>query len=445
MANMGSQDPEGSPLLGQLGGGTTVQRHATEAAGRDGASASHSLNGVAQTSLLIIANLAGAGILSLPKAINGAGIATGTAMVVAAALLSAYTADILSRCYDIINLRERQGDGKAGAEGGDSGGAGSFFARSPYACIGQAAAGAAGAAAVTIAQFMTQFSVMVVFFLICGINIHTLAPSHPPLFYSLICTAALTPLMLLRPSHVWGTALLAIIATTILVVVIIVLCATNAPHDAHTPMPTVTFSSLGTSFGVILFGFGGHAILPALQATMANPTPARFRRAIFLSFATCTVIYLSTAIASVVRLGGTVSGDVLTNFDGSVANDVGLVSVTAHLLFAAVTVHIPVGQILDHYCGATDLSARQVAIRLATMTLVALVIWAAGDRFFCVIGLVGGTFSNAMIFIYPPWFFLKLADAEHRTPALKLKLLTIMAIGTAGMISALIGAVQSCE
>ena len=251
--------------------------------------------------------------------------------------------------------------------------------------------------------------------------------------------------MLLRPSHVWGTALIAIIATAILVVVIIVLCATDAPHDPRTPPPAVTFSTLGTSFGVILFGFGGHAILPALQATMADPTPARFRRAILLSFGVCTVLYLSTSIASVARLGGTVSGDVLTNFRRGVANDFGLVSVTAHLLFAAVTVHIPVGQILDHYCGATELGARQIGIRVTTMTLVALVIWAAGDRFFCVIGLVGGTFSNAMIFIFPPWFYLKLLDPEHRTAALWVRLVGIMAIGTAGMVSALIGAVHSCE
>ena len=108
---------------------------------------------------------------------------------------------------------------------------------------------------------------------------------------------------------------------------------------------------------------------------MANPTPARFRRAILFSFAVCTVLYLSTSIASVARLGGTVTGDVLTNFRRGVANDFGLVSVTVHLLVAAVTVHIPVGHILDHDCGATELyklgarqlGTRQLRIRVTTM------------------------------------------------------------------------------
>ena len=72
-------------------------------------------------------------------------------------------------------------------------------------------------------------------------------------------------------------------------------------------------------------------------------------------------------------------------------------------------------------------------------------IWAACDRFFCVIGLVGGAFSNAVTFIFPSWLYLKLLDAEHWTAALQARLVGIMAIGTAGMVSALIGAVLSCE
>jgi len=248
---------------------------------------------------------------------------------------------------------------------------------------------------------------------------------------------------MLRPAHVWGTALFAILASVILVVVIIILCATDAPHDPYTDTPPVTFSTFGTAFGVILFGFGGHAILPALQATLEEPTPARFRHAIILSFSVCTCMYLSTSISSVLRLGGTIGDDVLTNFSGAM-NDFGLVAVTAHLLFAAVTVHIPLGQIMDHYAGAADMSIKQVVIRVLTMALVAVVVWAVGHHFYCVIGLVGGTCNNAMIFIYPPWFYLLLMDPHERTPLVVAKMVAIMAIGTGGMVSALNGAVSDC-
>ena len=73
-------------------------------------------------------------------------------MVVFAAVLSAHTADILSRCFDLINQREKERGTTRGGGEREEGGQSSFFARSPYACIGQAAAGRAGAAAVTIAQ-----------------------------------------------------------------------------------------------------------------------------------------------------------------------------------------------------------------------------------------------------------------------------------------------------
>lgn len=414
-------------------------------------------NGIAQTAVLIIANLAGAGILSLPKAIQGAGITAGAVMVVCSALLSGYTADVLSRCYTItlrqssvVEHKEKNAGGSGGGDEEEDRESDSFMTRSPYAAIGQHAVGKVGAVAVTVCQFATQFSVMVVFFLIAGINLNKLVPKHSPLFYSLVCTGSLTPLMLLRPGHVWGTAVMAILATVILVGVIIGLCASDAPHDPHTPLPKVTFPSLGTAFGVILFGFGGHAILPALQATMKDPTPARFRQALFWSFSICTAMYLSTSIASVSKLGGTVSGDVLTNFESGVTNSFGLVSVTLHLLFAAVTVHIPVGQMIDHYCNASDFSLKQICIRTITMALVGLVIWVAGDHFFCVIGLVGGTCSNAMIFIFPPWFYLKLLEKGGKqqkaaSVLMKLKMGVIMFIGTAGMVSTLIGAVGSCK
>ena len=407
-------------------------------------------NGVVQTALLVIANCAGAGLLSTPKAVNQAGLAGGIVLILFAATLSAYTADILGRCYAIIERQGMQPNGAGGEAGGTSDKSCShnhqaaFFARSPYASVAQHAAGRAGAIAVTAAQVTTQFSVMVLFFLISGVNLHKLCSSHTSLFFSLVCCVSLAPLMLLRPGHVWGTAVFAILASVILVVVVIVLCATGAKHDQYIPPPPVTFSSLGSAFGVILFGFGGHAILPALQAAMHNPTPARFRQSIGWSFGLCTAMYLGTAVSSVLTLGGAVSGDVLTNFSGNV-NDFGLIAVTTHLLFAAVTVHIPLGQIVDHYAGVvSDFSGRQVALRAVTMALVAAVIWIVGDRFYCVIGLVGGTCNNAMIFIFPPWFYYCLTPASERSKTLLTCMGSIVFVGTAGMVSALIGAADTC-
>ena len=95
---------------------------------------------------------------------------------------------------------------------------------------------------VTFSQIATQFSVICLFLLISGVNLNKLAPSSTPLFWSLACAAALSPLMLLRPGHVWATAIFAIAASLILVVVVIVLCATDAPHSPpYSPLPTVTF------------------------------------------------------------------------------------------------------------------------------------------------------------------------------------------------------------
>ena len=76
---------------------------------------------------------------------------------------------------------------------------------------------------------------------------------------------------------------------------------------------------------------------------------------------------------------------------------------------------------------------------------VAAVIWLVGSHFYCVIGIVGGTCNNAMIFIFPPWFYFRLMPAEERTPFMCFKLGATVLIGTAGMISALVGAADSCR
>lgn len=96
-------------------------------------------------------------------------------MVVCSALLSGYTADVLSRCYTItlrqssvVEHKEKNAGGSGGGDEEEDRESDSFMTRSPYAAIGQHAVGKVGAVAVTVCQFATQFSVMVVFFLIAG-------------------------------------------------------------------------------------------------------------------------------------------------------------------------------------------------------------------------------------------------------------------------------------
>ena len=46
-----------------------------------------------------------------------------------------------------------------------------------------------------------------------------------------------------------------------------------------------------------------------------------------------------------------------------------------------------------------------------------------------------------MIFIFPPLFYLRLAQSDILTPGMILRLVSVMVIGTAGMVSTLIGTI----
>lgn len=420
-------------------------------------------NNVTQTVILIVAEMAGGGILSFPKAVSGAGLWLGLVLVLIAGLVSAYTGEILARCYamtkqrraafavpvwttnsiclvaaDLENQTKNAGKTKSEVEHDT---AGSYLERSPYACIAGEACGNAGVFAVTGSQIITLIGVSVVFLLISGINLNMLFPQHSALFYSMVCTLLIAPLTLLRPGHVWGTAIIAVIASVALAIVIIILCATDTTAaGSYTPLPTPTFATFGQSFGAILFGFGGHALFPALQSTMKKPE--QFRYAIGNAYFIVLTMYISVSAVAVTTFGGSTESNILQSFTESGLQKFGIVAVTAHLLFAVITIQLPVGQILDHCFHVNKhLGVRHVCVRVATMGLTAVTLWGLQSKFFCVIALIGGTTTNLMTLVFPSLFYLLLLEPEERTLKVGIVQGAIILLGLAALVLSLWGAI----
>jgi vesicular inhibitory amino acid transporter len=255
----------------------------------------------------------------------------------------------------------------------------------------------------------------------------------------------LAPLTLLPPGHVWGTAIIAVGSSIALAIVIIILCYTDASATAYKPVPTPTFTSFGQAFGAILFGFGGHCLFPVLQSTMQKPK--QFRKAIGYAYVIVLTMYISVSTVAVVALGGSTSENVLTNFSATNAlQKFGVVCVTAHLLFAVVTIQMPVGQILDHYfCVTQQLGAKQLCLRVTTIGLVAVTLWGLQSKFFCVIGLVGGTTTNLMTLVFPPLFYVLLLEPEKRTWKVMCVCVFIILLGLAALVASVWGAVGGCQ
>jgi amino acid permease len=92
-----------------------------------------------------------------------------------------------------------------------------------------------------------------------------------------------------------------------------------------------------SALGSVAFTFGGQAVLPEIQATLARPpaTPRAMMRGIWAAYAVVVVAYYSVAIAGYAAFGAAVQSDVLL----SIKHPAGLVT-AANLM---VVVHVAAG------------------------------------------------------------------------------------------------------
>ncbi|GFR73147.1 proton-coupled amino acid transporter 4 [Elysia marginata] len=119
--------------------------------------------GVATTAVFIVGEVAGSGVLALPKALNDTGW-IGVVLMVLIAGVAVYTGTLLGRCWMIVLERHASGlDHKA---------------RQPYPSIGQAAFGKHCRQLAVIAALATAIACLMVL-----IQMATDAPEMPPAFH----------------------------------------------------------------------------------------------------------------------------------------------------------------------------------------------------------------------------------------------------------------------
>ncbi|KAK3787089.1 hypothetical protein RRG08_013466 [Elysia crispata] len=220
----------------------------------------HGMN-VMTTAVFIVGQVAGCGVLALPKALNDTGW-IGLAVIVMIAGVSVYTGVLLGRCW--ILLRERRSLSL------------DHEARQPYPAIGQAAFGKHCRWLVSFCVDFTCFGATVVFLLLASQNIEQLlARSGLEISFCVwltIVAAVLCPLSWLgTPKDFWQIGLMAALTTAIaclMILVQLVIDAPEMPRAFHGPIQAEDFLA---SFGIISFGLTGHESFPTIQVDMRRP------------------------------------------------------------------------------------------------------------------------------------------------------------------------------
>ncbi|GFR73127.1 proton-coupled amino acid transporter 4 [Elysia marginata] len=161
--------------------------------------------GVLTTAVFIVGEVAGSGVLALPKALNDTGW-IGVVLMVLIAGVAVYTGTLLGCCWMIVLERHASGlDHKA---------------RQPYPSIGQAAFGKHCRRLVVFCVDFTCFGGSVVFLLLASQNINELLTglgvNYSFCFWLMVIVATLCPLTWLgTPKDFWQVGLIAALATAI--------------------------------------------------------------------------------------------------------------------------------------------------------------------------------------------------------------------------------------
>ncbi|XP_052089874.1 uncharacterized protein LOC127726532 [Mytilus californianus] len=348
------------------------------------------------TSVFIVGEIAGSGVLALPKAVDSSGW-IGLVLIVVCAIASAYTGAILGRAWLIVQSRNPQYQSHV---------------VDPYPIIGEQAFGKFGRYLVSFSINFTLFGVSVVFLILAAENLQDLI-SHATkevsfCYFIIILAVVLMPVVCLgTPKDFWPIAVGATLATGLACILLLArIIQDKDKHGTTVEHSKQEFTSFFTAFGTIVFAFGGHPAFPTFQADMRNK--ADFKWAVLLGYMIVLAMYLPTSTSAFFIYGNTVKDNILlTTTDGPITYIVQTL-ITLHLLFGFVIVINPFCQEIESKFGVPTEFTWKRCVARPVMVLCALFVAESIPRFGAILALVGGSTTTLLAYICPSVFYLKL-------------------------------------
>ncbi|KAJ3098246.1 hypothetical protein HDU97_004168 [Phlyctochytrium planicorne] len=283
--------------------------------------------------------LLGLGLLSLPYAMRCGGWIPGLLILVSTALVTAYTAYILSRCLSLPSQRPLQN----------------------FADIGERAFGPHIRPFVSILFISELFVTCVAFIILISDSLNALLPIDLMwcrVIAFAVCTAGTFVRQLKWISY---ASLIGVVASVNLVAVVVWdgLTKTEKPGSVWDWERTEVWSggiAVSLCFGIVMAGFAGHAVLPNIYLDMKDKS--KFPLVLAVSFSIALTLYTTVAACGYMMFGDKTLEEITKNLamDGSSVNK-GLDLVTTGLIafipvpkFALTMA--PVAIALDQYIGS---------------------------------------------------------------------------------------------
>ncbi|CAO3611797.1 unnamed protein product [Cunninghamella blakesleeana] len=227
--------------------------------------------------------LVGICILSLPLGMKLAGWVWGSLIFLFCTISTNYSAKILARCLDAAPV-------------------GSMT----YGDMGAAAFGERGRSFISTIFILELFTLGVAMAILFGDGLETLFGLDKNTT-SLITFSVLTPMLFLPISKLAYTSIIGVISSICLVIIIIFdgLSKHVQPGSLWNPMPTEMFPSnsynIPLSFGILMAGYSGHAVFPAIYRDMKDPK--QYDKMVDVTYVITVLLYLATAAVGYLMFG----------------------------------------------------------------------------------------------------------------------------------------------
>ncbi|KAG2222635.1 hypothetical protein INT45_008299 [Circinella minor] len=237
--------------------------------------------------------LIGVGILAFPLAFRYAGWLIGSAIFIFCAIGTNYTAKILARSLDAVP--------------------GAFT----YGDMGMAAFGERGRAFIGSLFYVELATMGVAMVTLLGDGLQALYPSLDLVTSRILCFCLMTPFEFLSLRKLSVASLFGIISCVSLMVIVLFdgLSKTTQPGSLWDPMETELLPSdpsrIPLSFGLMMAGFAGHAVFPAIYRDMENPK--KYDQMVDITYVLTISVYALMAISGYLMFGSETMHEITQN------------------------------------------------------------------------------------------------------------------------------------
>lgn len=401
----GSRDPIWTRVSGDPGNeaSTDGSRSATHEKVQLQCSSSSTGKGLNVTSaaIFIAGEMAGSGVLALPRAVVEAGW-IGIVLLVVFCFNAAYGGSRLGACWAIVEERYPEYRERV---------------RNPYATIAYRAVGRWGSYLVSGCIQFTLFGAGTVYLQLASqifqdLMSDVLPRVVPCVWFVLIAILLTVPMWLGSPKDFWVVGIGALLTTAFACVFIFAQMVMDGLSNTEpVQFKTHGFRNFFLSFGTILFAFGGASTFPTIQNDMSEKQ--QFSKSILIGFSTIMALYLPVAVGGYFIYGEAVDPNIILSLGHSSLVSTANVLMAIHLVLAFLIVINPVCQELEEIFQVPhEFCMKRCGLRTIMMCIMVFV-GATIPKFGKILSLVGGSTITLLTFVFPPLFYMVLCDQKR--------------------------------